>query len=73
MSGHWVFGIKYAELVLSLPLLVFPENVSEIQTKLRKISWAVWTLNGSFAALIFTITLLMQLLIFGVLEDSDIV
>ena len=73
MSGHWLFGIKYAEVVLKLPLLVFPENVSDIQTKLKKISCAIWILNGTFAALIFTFTLLLQLLIFGVLEGSDIV
>ena len=73
MSGHWVFGIKYAEGVLKLPLLVFTENVSEIQSKLRKISWAVWTLNGSFVTLIFTFTLLLQLYTLKVLEDNNIV
>ena len=73
MSGHWVFGIKYAEVVLKLPLLVFPESVSDIQTKVKKIPWVVWTLNGSFAALSFIYTLLNQLIIFGVLEYSDIV
>ena len=31
-SGHWVFGIKYAEVVLKLPLLVFPEDVRDIKT-----------------------------------------
>ena len=35
MCGHWVFCIKYAEVVLKLPLIVFPENVSDMQTKLK--------------------------------------
>ena len=72
MIGHWVFGIKYAEVVLKLPLLVFPEKVSDIQRELKKISWAVWTLNGSFAAFIFTFTVLEELYIFGVLEEGNV-
>ena len=71
MSGQWVFGIKYAEVVLKLPLLVFPEKVSDIQRELKKISWAVWTLNGSFAALVIIYTLLLQLRIFGVLDGDN--
>ena len=29
-SGHWVFGIKYVEVALNLPLLVFSEKVRDI-------------------------------------------
>ena len=60
MSGHWVFGIKYAEVVLKLPMLVFPEEVVDIKAKMNKISWVVWTLNGFFGALNFTYTILLQ-------------
>ena len=71
MSGHWVFGIKYAEVVLKLPLIVFPESVRDIQTKLKKISCAIWTLNGINAALICIYILLWQLIIFGVLGECQ--
>ena len=60
MSGHWVFGIKYAEVVLKLPMLVFPEEVVDIKSKMNKISCVVWTLNGFFGVLIFTYTILLQ-------------
>ena len=59
-SAHWVFGIKYAEVVLKLPMLVFPEQVVDIKAKMNKISWVVWTLNGFFGALNFTYTILLQ-------------
>ena len=61
MSGHWVFAIKYAEVVLKLPLLVFTETIKDIKGKIKRISCAIWTFNGLFAALIFTFTLLTQL------------
>ena len=60
MSGHWVFSIKYAEVVLKLPLLIFPEKVSEINAKIKKISYVVCMLNGFFGALCFTYTVLLQ-------------
>ena len=70
MSGHWVFGIKYAEVVLKLPVLVFHENVRDIRRKLKRISCAVWLLNGFFVALIFSYSLLMQLYLFGVCQNE---
>ena len=71
MSGHWVFAIKYAEVVLNLPLLVFTETIKDIKGKLKRISCAIWTFNGLFAALIFTYTLLMQLYVFGAWKGDN--
>ena len=64
MGGHWVFSIKYAEVVLKLPMLVFPEEVVDIKAKINKISCVVWTLNGFFGALSFTYTILDLLDVF---------
>ena len=52
MGAHWIFAIKYAEVVLNLPLLVFPEKVGDIKAKLKKISCKVWTLNCFFVLLV---------------------
>lgn len=60
MGGHWVFAIKYAEVVLKLPLIVFPEmpENANIEAKLNKIQCVVWTLNGLFIALVVTYTII---------------
>lgn len=66
MSGHWFFAIKYAELVLKLPLLVWPETIRDMQAKLKNISCIIWILNGLFATSIFLYVLLFQLYIYDV-------
>ena len=52
MSGHWVFGIKYAEVVPKLPLLLFPDKAVDIKARLKKITIILWALNSIFAALV---------------------
>ena len=66
MSGHWVFAIKYIEVVLNLPMLIFPEKVDNFDTQLKRISRVVRTLNGIFATIILVYIFFMQLYIFGV-------
>ena len=66
MTGHWIFAIKYAEVVLKLPLLVFRVEAEDIKAKFDRISCLVRILNGFFAAVVLTETLLLQLLIFKV-------
>ena len=71
MSGHWVFAIKYAEVVLKLPLLVFSETAGDIKAKMQRISCVIWTLNGLFIAVCLTYTILLQLYIFEVWNGTN--
>lgn len=34
MGGHWVFAIKYAEVIFKLPLLIFPEETTTAQSNI---------------------------------------
>ena len=64
LSGHWVFAIQYAEVVLKLPLLVFPEQSRDIIAEIKKVSRVIWALNGIFAAVLITYTILLQQVLF---------
>ena len=59
VSGHWVFAIKYAKVVLMLPLLIFQEQFGDVRAKIKKISCIVWTLNSFFGALLITYSLFL--------------
>lgn len=72
MGGHWVFAIQYAEVVLKLPLLVFPETSEDIQSKMNKIEHTIWTLNCVFVALVLIYTIIFQLKLFGVVESDSL-
>ena len=66
MTVHWIFAIKYAEVVLKLPLLVFRVDAEDIKAKFDRISFFVWILNGFFAVVVLTETILLQLYTFRV-------
>lgn len=71
MSGHWVFAVKYAEVVLKLPLLVFAETAGDIQAALKKIQFVIWILNAFFGAIVVTYTVTLQVYVFKEEADGD--
>ena len=70
--ADWIFAIEYFEVALKLPLLVHPDDPS-IQAKRAKIKWAIWTLNTVFYASVLTYSILLQLYVFSVFDDKDVV
>lgn len=69
MAGHWIFAVKYAEVILKLPLLVFPDEMTgNLKCRMKIISCAIWSLNGFFAAIVIAYTILFQLYIFDVVD-----
>ena len=67
MSAHWIFAIKYIEVVLKLPLLFASDRRQDdkIEVKRKHISCTILTLNVLFCVIVIAICIVEQLFIYG--------